>query len=160
MLTIVLSQIVWCLLVFADLSVGVFLAVLVPLLLIELAGPILAETRYGGTPWHPHHIAERYGLMVIITLGEGLLGTIIALRTVIEDGWSVDMAVLGFAGTAMIFGLWWTYFVIPHGHLLRPIASAGSPGATATCFSSEPWSASAPACTWRRTTSARSTTSA
>jgi hypothetical protein len=27
--------------------------------------------------------------------------------------------VLGFAGTAMIFGLWWSYFVIPHGHLLN-----------------------------------------
>jgi low temperature requirement protein LtrA len=123
MLTILLSQIVWCLLVFADLSVGVFLAVLVPLALLEISGPILAEVRYGGTPWHPHHIAERYGLLVIITLGEGLLGTIIALRTVIEDGWSVDVAVLGFAGTAMIFGLWWTYFVIPNGDLLHAYRS-------------------------------------
>ncbi len=119
MLTILLSQVVWCLLVFADLSVGVFFIVIIPLALLELAGPILAETRYGGTPWHPHHIAERYGLLVIITLGEGLLGTVIALRTVIADGWSMDAAVLGFAGTALIFGLWWSYFVIPHGHLLN-----------------------------------------
>jgi hypothetical protein len=44
---------------------------------------------------------------------------VIALRAVIADGWSVDAAVLGFAGTAMIFGLWWGYFVIPHGHLLH-----------------------------------------
>jgi len=119
MLTILLSQIVWCLLVFADLSVTVFFTVLIPLVLLELAGPIVAEIRYGGTPWHPHHIAERYGLLVIITLGEGLLGTVIALRTVIADGWSTDVVVLGFAGTAMIFGLWWSYFVIPHGHLLH-----------------------------------------
>jgi low temperature requirement protein LtrA len=119
MLTILLSQVVWCLLVFANLSIGTFFLVLVPLVLLELAGPILAETRHGGTPWHPHHIAERYGLLVIITLGEGLLGTVIALRAVIADGWSLDAGVLGFAGTAMIFGLWWGYFVIPHGPLLR-----------------------------------------
>ena len=94
-------------------------SVVVPLVLVEFAGPVLAETRYGGTPWHPHHIAERYGLLVIITLGEGLLGTVIALRTRDRGGWSLDAAVLGFAGTAMIFGLWWSYFVIPHGHLLH-----------------------------------------
>ncbi len=119
MFTIFASQVVWCLLVFAELSVGVFFMVIIPLALFELAGPVIAETRYGGTPWHPHHIAERYGLLVIITLGEGLLGTVIALRAVIADGWSMDAGVLGFAGTAMIFGLWWSYFVIPHGPLLQ-----------------------------------------
>ena len=51
----------------------------VPLIAIELAGPLIAETRYGGTPWHPHHIAERYGLLVIICLGEAILGTVAAL---------------------------------------------------------------------------------
>ena len=29
----------------------------------------------------PHHIAERYGLLVIITLGEGIIGTVAALST-------------------------------------------------------------------------------
>ncbi len=35
------------------------------------AGPLLAERRKVETPWHAHHIAERYGLLTIITLGEG-----------------------------------------------------------------------------------------
>ena len=60
-----------------------------------------------------HHIAERYGLMVIIALGEGLLGTTAALGALIEDGWTLEVAVLGLAGTALIFGVWWTYFVVP-----------------------------------------------
>ena len=30
---------------------------------VELAGPLLAERKDGGTPWHPHHIAERYSLL-------------------------------------------------------------------------------------------------
>ena len=40
--------------------------------------------RYGRTPWHPHHIAERYGLLVIITLGEVVLGTILAISAVVQ----------------------------------------------------------------------------
>ena len=54
------------------------------LILFELAGPLFAELRYGRTPWHPHHIAERYGLLVIITLGEVVLGTILAISAVVE----------------------------------------------------------------------------
>ena len=46
---------------------------------VEFVGPYIAERRKGGTPWHPHHIAERYGLLVIIALGEGIIGTIASL---------------------------------------------------------------------------------
>ncbi len=64
------------------------------LVLVEFAGPWIAETRKGGTPWHPHHIAERYGLLVIIALGEGVLGTVVALSARSSGprgpGWSVD----------------------------------------------------------------------
>ena len=98
---------------------GVTAAVVVVLVGIELAGPLLAEKLHGGSPWHGHHIAERYGLMIIICLGEGLLGTNAALGVLIEDGWTVDVAVLGLSGTALVFGVWWTYFVVPSGHLLE-----------------------------------------
>ena len=42
------------------------------------------------TPWHPHHIAERYGLLVIITLGEVIIGTVAALNALVhgEAGWT------------------------------------------------------------------------
>ena len=83
--------------------------------------PRRAEER-GGTPWHPHHIAERYGLMVIITLGEGLLGTTVALLAVIGPdgpGWSTSLVLLGVSGTALTFGMWWIYFVVPSGLLLE-----------------------------------------
>jgi low temperature requirement protein LtrA len=85
-----------------------------------LAGPVIAETRKGGTPWHAHHIVERYGLLVIITLGEVILGTTVALKAVIDGpGWSVDVVVLGVAGTALIFGMWWIYFILPFGPILE-----------------------------------------
>jgi low temperature requirement protein LtrA len=119
MVSIVVSQVGWVLILFAELSIGAMFALAVIPLLVELTGPVIAETRLGGTPWHAHHIAERYGLMVIIALGEGLLGTTAALATLVEDGWTTDVALLGVAGTALTFGVWWTYFVVPNGPVLH-----------------------------------------
>ena len=36
----------------------------------ELLVPVVRGTSRGITPFHPHHIAERYGLLTIIVLGE------------------------------------------------------------------------------------------
>jgi len=116
--TLLVAQAGWVLVILVNPSMGVTAVTVVVLIGIELAGPLLAEKLHGGSPWHGHHIAERYGLMVIIALGEGLLGTTSALGALIEDGWTVDAAVLGLAGTALTFGVWWTYFVVPWGHLL------------------------------------------
>jgi low temperature requirement protein LtrA len=84
-------------------------------------GPIVAEFSHGGAPWHAHHIAERYGLIVIIALGEGLIGTMATLGALVGPegpGWSLDIAVLGLSGTALTFGMWWTYFIVPWGEIL------------------------------------------
>jgi low temperature requirement protein LtrA len=116
--TLVVAQVGWVLMTIVNPSMGPTVVVVVVLVAIEMAGPLLAEKLHGGSPWHGHHIAERYGLMVIIALGEGLLGTTSALSALIKDGWTVDVAVLGLAGTALTFGVWWTYFVVPWGHLL------------------------------------------
>jgi low temperature requirement protein LtrA len=117
--TLVVAQVGWLLVAVLGPSMRVAAVAVVVLVGVEMAGPLTAETRHGGTPWHSHHIAERYGLLVIIALGEGLLGTNAALAALIEDGWTVDVAVLGLAGTALTFGVWWTYFVVPSGHLLH-----------------------------------------
>jgi low temperature requirement protein LtrA len=117
--SIVVSQVIWCWMALADLTTTTFFFIALGTVAIELLGPVVAERKYAGTPWHPHHIAERYGLLVIITLGEGLLGTMAALAVLIEGGWSTDIVVLGIAGTLLPFGLWWTYFVVPNGDLLK-----------------------------------------
>ena len=97
--TLTAAQIGWIVLLVADTSIGVMFSVAAVLILIELAGPYIAETRVGGTPWHAHHVAERYGLLVIITLGEVILGTVAALDAVVrEDGWTVETALVGLAG--------------------------------------------------------------
>jgi low temperature requirement protein LtrA len=120
--TITVAQAGWIALALAKTSVGATFAWAALLLLIELGGPLAAETRKGGTPWHPHHIAERYGLLVIIALGEAILGTIAALGAIVGpngEGWSLEAAVVGFAGVTLTFGMWWIYFVLPCGEILE-----------------------------------------
>lgn len=86
---------------------------------VELSGPVLAE-RIAHTPWHAHHIAERYGLLAIIALGEGVVGTIGALDVLIDaGGWSFDAIMLLISGIVIIFGMWWTYFMLPSGDVLH-----------------------------------------
>ena len=99
----------------AELSVATTFALAAVFVVVEMLGPFLAERRKGGTPWHAHHIAERYGLLVIITLGEGVIGTVASINAVVngDAGWTLEAAVVAFAGIGLIFATWWTYFVIP-----------------------------------------------
>jgi low temperature requirement protein LtrA len=118
--TIVVSQIGWTSMLLVEVRPWVALALGAPLVLFELAGPFVAERIDGGTPWHPHHIAERYGLLAIIALGEVLLGTVASLAAVIEHaGWTVDVAVLVVGGVGLTFGMWWIYFLVPAGDVLH-----------------------------------------
>jgi low temperature requirement protein LtrA len=120
--TILVAQAGWVLLLLveASVSIPVTLLLMVPLALIELAGPWIAETRKGGTPWHAHHLAERYGLLAIIALGEGVIGTVASLAAVVEhQGWTLDAVLVGVAGTGLTFGMWWTYFIIPSAGILQ-----------------------------------------
>jgi low temperature requirement protein LtrA len=118
--TIGTSQVGWILLLLAHTGVGTFFALAAPLFLVELAGPVLADNRADGTPWHPGHIAERYGLLTIIALGEGVIGTVASLSAVVDtQGWSPDAAIVAIAGTGLTFGLWWMYFMVPSAQVLR-----------------------------------------
>ncbi|WP_205528391.1 low temperature requirement protein A [Desertimonas flava] len=119
--TLFVAQLGWIALLVADVSVAVMFSVAAVLVLIELTGPVVAERRYGvTTPWHPHHIAERYGLLTIIALGEVILGTVAALDAVVRvDGWTAQTALVGLSGVGLAFGMWWMYFIIPSGDLLH-----------------------------------------
>jgi low temperature requirement protein LtrA len=93
------------------------------LIAAEIAIPIVAE-RQGTTPWHPHHITERYGLFTLILLGESLLASANAIIEALHDdqalGPLISIAVLTLVVTA---ALWWMYFWPPHH---RAISSFGS----------------------------------
>jgi low temperature requirement protein LtrA len=115
-----IAQVGWVLLIFLNLPISTTFGAALLLIAFELAGPLYAETKYGRTPWHPHHIAERYGLLVIITLGEIVLGTILAISAVVEspEGWSLEAVLIALGGTTLVFALWWSYFTMPSGPML------------------------------------------
>ena len=83
--------------------------------------PRLAQGRADGTPWHGHHIAERYGLLAIIALGEGVVGTAASSQSALADvgGWDLDTVLLLITGIGLTFGMWWSYFQVPFGDLLH-----------------------------------------
>lgn len=85
----------------------------------ELSVPVWAE-RAGATPWHAHHIAERYSLFVIILLGECILGTTNAVASMWQaHGASTDLVLVGLGGTLLVFCLWWMYFLLPSADALH-----------------------------------------
>jgi low temperature requirement protein LtrA len=114
------AQIGWIGSMFMHKSVPATFVVIALLIGLEALGPVLAEWRRGGTPWHAHHITERYGLLTIIALGEGLLGTVASLSAVVSaQGWTLDAVFVVVAGTGLTFGMWWTYFLLPQADLLH-----------------------------------------
>ena len=101
----------------------VYLAFFV-LVILECLVPYWAE-RTGMTTWHPHHIAERYGLFAIILLGETIAVLAIGDSQVVSAGDRVaPLVVAGISALVLIFGLWWLYFLQPTGDGLAAHRSA------------------------------------
>jgi low temperature requirement protein LtrA len=81
---------------------------------LELSVPVIAERRHQ-TPWHPHHITERYGLFTLIVLGESLLASANAIIEAIGgEADVVPLVELGALALVVTGGLWWIYFWPPH----------------------------------------------
>ena len=113
------AQVGWIVVLFVPFEAPWILLVMLPLYLLEVGTPWLAE-RKGGIPWHAGHLAERFSLFVIIALGEGVVGTVAALAALVDvTGWSRDSILLLVAGLAVTFGMWWVYFVLPLGPALE-----------------------------------------
>lgn len=118
------AQCGWVAQLFLPLPTPLLLLWVLVFLTVEIAGPLVVErraTRGGrlGVPWHPEHIAERYGLMAIITLGETVTGTLAsAARISAARGWSLDAVVVIATGVVISFSLWWAYYLIPSAPVL------------------------------------------
>ncbi len=115
-----IAQLGWVLLIVVRFTTVAAVVLGSILALIELVGPVLAERKDGGTPWHAHHIVERQSLFAIIGLGEGLVGTAVALSAVVDQqGWTLEAALVGVAGTGLTFGMWWLYYLVPSAQVLN-----------------------------------------
>ncbi|MEU2227652.1 low temperature requirement protein A [Streptomyces sp. NPDC018347] len=85
---------------------------------LELCVPLYAEKDHE-TSWHPHHIAERYGLFTIIVLGETIAAATVAVKSAVDEhGSTGELLPIAGGGLLIVFSAWWIYFVVPiHGHL-------------------------------------------
>jgi low temperature requirement protein LtrA len=84
----------------------------------ELSVPLYAERGFQ-TSWHPHHIAERYGLFTIIVLGETILAATVAVKSAADENDALgELLPIAVGGLLVVFSAWWIYFTVPiHGHL-------------------------------------------
>ena len=92
------------------------------LVAVEMLTPLWAEradAQATMTPWHPEHIAERYGLFTIIVLGECILSSFGAINAAITGaGVSARLVVIAVAALVTMFGLWWSYFRLAAAEML------------------------------------------
>jgi low temperature requirement protein LtrA len=117
--TIAIVQGGWVLFIVLSAPLPTALGAAVLLAGTEVIGPIFAERKDGGTPWHPFHLAERYSLLLIVSLGEVVLGTVLAISALVNRfGWSFDAVEVAVSGPGLAFGLWWLYFTLPSGRVL------------------------------------------
>jgi low temperature requirement protein LtrA len=75
--------------------------------LVELAAPLLTTRFGGGVPLHLEHLPERFGLFVILVLGESIASVVNGVHDTQWRSSSVVVAVIGFVSVAT---LWWSYF--------------------------------------------------
>ncbi|MBE2894290.1 low temperature requirement protein A [Spirabiliibacterium falconis] len=113
-----LVQIAWGVMLFLPPAIMSYW--LIVFIFAELAVPVWAE-KAESTTWHPHHIAERYSLLTIIVLGEGILGAANAIAPLMhtEIRWLTQAFPLGLGISALMFSLWWLYFKMPWATLLE-----------------------------------------
>ena len=118
----VIAQAAWVAIGFVRLPIAVVFTAFAVLGVLELLLPVLGQGGAGGTPWHPHHVAERYSLFAIITLGEGVVGTVASSGELLGGAsgtqWTWDAVAVVIAGVGLTFGMWWVYFAVPFGDIL------------------------------------------
>lgn len=110
-------QLLWVLLqqVHSSTEYKVGYAVLVA---VELAVPYWAA-KTGRLSYHPHHIAERYGLFTLIVLGETVLAATVAFQEAATGHENVgELVLLALGGLLIVFAAWWIYFAHKVGDLL------------------------------------------
>jgi low temperature requirement protein LtrA len=76
-------------------------------LAFELGAPPRAWRMMRDAPIHPAHIPERFGLLTIIVLGEGVIAVVIGT---VDVSWSALSGAAAFAGFLVAASVWWIYF--------------------------------------------------
>ena len=80
---------------------------------MDALGPVLATRREDRAPLHMEHLPERFGLLIILVLGEAVGG---AATGVHDAKWIGPAVAVGIAGFVIAAALWWNYFDVTASH--------------------------------------------
>jgi len=110
------------------------IVVLVMLVGMELAIPYWAEGA-GHTPWHPGHIAERYGLFTLIVLGESVLSATVGVQVALDGSTTFgELAPVVVGGILIVFFMWWMYFDMPGEQVVERARATFGEGSSRGAF--------------------------
>ena len=79
----------------------------------DAAGPVIATWREESAPLHMEHLPERFGLFIILVLGESVGGAVTGVH---DAKWAGQAVVVGVVGFLVAAALWWNYFDITASH--------------------------------------------
>jgi low temperature requirement protein LtrA len=91
--------------------------------LVDVAGPIVATRVTRDVPLHIEHLPERFGLFVILVLGESIAAVATGLH---ETHWAVDSLLVAALGFTVAAALWWSYFDLGGAAAKERLVTLGS----------------------------------
>jgi len=90
---------------------------------IDLSLPFILRRKMAGSQFQSSHLLERFGLFIIIALGE----SIVAIGSPVAGGRLVNSEVLTVALAFVVAcGLWWVYFAFAAGAMLHAVNNASN----------------------------------
>ena len=90
--------------------------------LIDLLGPTISARKPDAPPLHMEHLPERFGLFVILLLGESVAATVHGLH---DGKWGGGVTITAAAAFLLSAALWWSYFDLSGGAAKRRLVQEG-----------------------------------
>jgi len=89
---------------------------------VEVVAPLRATAASAAVPLHMEHLPERFGLFVILVLGESVASVAHGLY---EAHWTGEAVAVGAVSFVLAAALWWSYFDLAGAAAKRLLAEAG-----------------------------------
>ncbi|WP_433795659.1 low temperature requirement protein A [Actinoplanes sp. CA-252034] len=89
---------------------------------VDLLGPALSARKPDSPPLHMEHLPERFGLFVILLLGESVAATVHGLH---DGKWTSGVTTTAAAAFLLTAALWWSYFDLSGGAAKRRLVQEG-----------------------------------
>lgn len=89
---------------------------------VDLLTPVTAGRIHKDVPTDTTHLPERFGLFIIIVLGESIVNVVATLDRKV---WGIPAAASAFLALVVAFSLWWIYFANLDGAAVRAARREG-----------------------------------